>query len=79
MMYTNDLALDTVEENMISLMPSINLIINLYNWNNTVLKAETLKSQKRACMYFWGHFPDFEYHTTYSSVLISPTSHFWYA
>lgn len=38
--------ISTADENMISLMPAINLIINLYNGNNTVLKAETLKSQR---------------------------------
>lgn len=70
--------ISTADENMISLMPAINLIINLYNGNNTVLKAEALKSQKRAWVYFWGHFPDFECLATYSSVLISPTSLFWY-
>ena len=86
-MYINGLALiDTVDENMISLMPAKNFNQKLYNWSNTVLRAKTLKSQKRAwriicCMYFWGHFPGFECHTIYSSVLISPasTSHSWYA
>lgn len=52
-MYINDLALDTVDENMISLMPAINLIINLYNWNNNVEGRDT-KEPKESLYVFLG-------------------------